>query len=78
VRPPAGSAAKLADATTVPTDDSAKLLIATPSSPRSNAHAEMSSFDMAGHIQDDTDLIFADEVIAFTAPVNTSFLKKAV
>jgi hypothetical protein len=31
VRPPAGSAAKLADATTVPTDDSAKLLIATPS-----------------------------------------------
>jgi hypothetical protein len=29
VRPPAGSAAKLADATTVPTDDSAKPLIAT-------------------------------------------------
>ena len=40
--------------------------------------AEMSSSHVAGHIQDDTDLIFADEVIAFTAPVNTSFLKKAV
>jgi hypothetical protein len=36
----------------------------------------MSSSDMAGHIQDDTDLIFADEVIAFTAPFNTSFLKR--
>jgi hypothetical protein len=36
----------------------------------------MSSSDMAGHIQDATDLIFAGEVIAFTAPVNTSFLKR--
>jgi hypothetical protein len=47
----------------------------------------MSSFDMAAHIQDDTDLIRTldhdyqrpwQQMIAFTAPVNAQFLKKTV